>query len=479
MAGEKIRIDRSTTRVDGFRCQLTAMADVQSALQRLLEDAIGELLPPELHQLARASRQRVNPTQDADANADFATTVPSALYSRLRGLQTQRGGAATTALLVSTTSPMGIERTRTFGSAEDVGRGLCEALPPSPALLAGAHAEEGVLRLTSRAHLELQRAAGKLQCAQCGRFLKGEKGLRDHYLTAHQGADPVATYEAAQLSVIASRQAVSLQCASAEERAAWAAAAEERRRKLRARDELAPGLAAARDGDVAALRNLVASGEPPFDPHTAADQHGAGALLWAAGGGHLDACRYLVNECALDARARGGPSAKTRRSALHWAARNGHLPVVQWLVGDEVGLDVDEGTADGTTAFHWAVWQGHVALARWLVDEAGCDCRSVNSFGCNAVQWCAQTGDLAMLQFVRGVGLDLGLLNNNGHSALHKAAVKGQAEACAWLLDEARGGLGAAHLRADGDGNTPAAMARMEGHEELAKMLELALESRQ
>ena len=66
-------------------------------------------------------------------------------------------------------------------------------------------------------------------------------------------------------------------------------------------------------------------------------------------------------------------------------------------------------------------------------------------------------------------GLDLTLRNRNGHSAVHKAAVKGNAAACAWLLGE--GGLGRDHMRPDGDGNTPSRMARAEGFAELAEWL--------
>jgi ankyrin repeat protein len=77
-----------------------------------------------------------------------------------------------------------------------------------------------------------------------------------------------------------------------------------------------------------------------------------------------------------------------------------------------------------------------------------------------------------MCRYLQDIGLDLGLLNDNGHSALHKAAVKGQQSVCTWLLSTGGGGLGAAHMRADGDGNTPAEMARLEGYIELGRWLE-------
>lgn len=50
-----------------------------------------------------------------------------------------------------------------------------------------------------------------------------------------------------------------------------------------------PGLAAARDGDVAALEALLTSG---WRPNTQ-DTKGCTALMWAAGAGHLDACGTL------------------------------------------------------------------------------------------------------------------------------------------------------------------------------------------
>lgn len=133
------------------------------------------------------------------------------------------------------------------------------------------------------------------------------------------------------------------------------------------------------------------------------------------------------------------------------------------------GLSADTPTRDGTTALHWCIWQGHLETAAWLVDTAKADLHHRNGYGCNAVQWAAQRADPAACAWLRGRGLDLHLLNRNGHSALHKAAVAG-AERCArWLVDVA--GLGIAQLGADGDGNTPAEMARLEGHEALAAWL--------
>lgn len=152
----------------------------------------------------------------------------------------------------------------------------------------------------------------------------------------------------------------------------------------------------------------------------------------------------------------------------HWAARNGHTDTLRWLV-QGCGLAVDRPTRDGTTALHWAIWQGHLEAAAWLVDCAGADLHHRNGFGCNAVQWAAQRGDAAACDWLRSRGLDLRLLNRNGHSALHKAAVAGAEQCARWLVEEA--GLGIAQLGPDGDGNTPHEMARLEGHDGLAEWL--------
>lgn len=97
---------------------------------------------------------------------------------------------------------------------------------------------------------------------------------------------------------------------------------------------LSPAFEAARTGDEPALRMLFSEG---WNPHEQ-DKHGSNALLWAAGGGHLSVCRFLVNECGLpvepcDSKTNGAVSKHAlnrRRNALHWAARHGHLEVCKY-----------------------------------------------------------------------------------------------------------------------------------------------------
>jgi hypothetical protein len=134
-------------------------------------------------------------------------------------------------------------------------------------------------------------------------------------------------------------------------------------------------------------------------------------------------------------------------------------------------------TKDGTSALHWAVWQGHIGLAQWLVESAGADLHARNSYGCNAIQWAAQTNNVPMCRWLQAAGLDLGVVNFNGHTALHKAAIKGQIDVCRWLMMRSDAGSSGGgfnwveHAQPDLDGNDPAAYAAAEGFHELARWL--------
>jgi ankyrin repeat protein len=79
------------------------------------------------------------------------------------------------------------------------------------------------------------------------------------------------------------------------------------------------------------VKELANSGWQPYE----IDVHGSTALSWAAGGGHLHVCKFLVHECGLHVDGPRGSALsgiskkqhKRLRSPLHWAARHGHLHV--------------------------------------------------------------------------------------------------------------------------------------------------------
>ena len=233
-------------------------------------------------------------------------------------------------------------------------------------------------------------------------------------------------------------------------------------------------------GDLIGLQRAVDSQK--IQPATARDHRGATLLLWAAGAGHLDICRYLIESCQCDPNVpQLGKRSFRGRTALHWAARKGHVHIVEYLL-EQSGLfsvEVDAATQDGTTAFHWAAWQAHERVLRILV-QAKANVKHLNSYGCNAALWAAQgEGTAQTMEWLESVGCPTFLVNNAGHGVLHKAAQRGRKDVCEWFWDrllENCSQTDSEHctlelIGPDNDGLMPSDLAGMEGHEDLALFL--------
>ena len=443
--------------------------------------AAAEVCDEDLLSLLKTGKGRLRPSQKVGGPFDFTTSFPRAAYQRMlatsqqqrkdkEGRLTQENSNIVESKLMST---LGTSLTKSFDSAEHLAQAIVASLPEEETqyVLADVRVlHGGIVAICSLPYMEKQRVWGFLRCGECGEFCSGERGLRDHNHVKHS-----KSYEAAKANVASHASQLIIYTSDRSLIKSWEGEAEIERR---ARDSLGdPGLEMARAGDLEALRSLVIGG---WDYHRAADKHGSNALMWAAGNGHLEVCKFLC-ENGLPAVLMAGPTHKRRRNALHWAARNGHLEVVKWLILEQ-GVPVDIGTSDGTTPFMYAVWQGHRHVVEWLAKPkcdgltekseygGGCAIGLQNHFGCNAIQWSVQTGDIDMCELLVQLGLDIKLSNRNGHSALHKASVKGQRRVCEWLLHN--GGLGLEQMLPDKDGNTPADIARLEGYITLGTYLD-------
>ena len=493
--------------------EAAATVAVVTELQAQLEAAAQSVCPAS-DDVWRLPKERVRPTATPATGPDLVCHAPATVWRRAHAARvtaTADSAAAPPPMRIATTSEYGVLREREYASADELGRAVLGELDECAwgAVAATARVRnDGALLITTQLHLRCQRAAGRLQCSACGDFCAGRRGLRDHQQVKHG-----RTYEEAKDAESAARGAL-IAYAPAHTVAGrlsemWAARAA---RDAAERRALPPALVAARDGDVDTLRRLLVEAAGADCPRaqgevalSLTDRHGSHALHWAAGSGHVDVCALLVDDLGVGVSDVG--SQRDGRTALHWAARNGHVDVCRWLVSR--GAPPDARTRDGTTPLHWAVWRGELDAASYLLDEAAADLHALNDYGCNAaratdplcarpelsrslpsttlangtppipshhrrrqVQWAAQSDvseGLHVCRWLARRGLDLTLRNRNGHSAVHKAAVKGNAAACAWLLGE--GGLGRDHLRPDGDGNTPSRMARAEGFAELAEWL--------
>jgi len=206
----------------------------------------------------------------------------------------------------------------------------------------------GCITICSKPHLDWHLILGRLYCFHCGFFFKGAKGLRYHQVIKH-GID----YKEAQREALDSELQMVAYSADMMTIARWKMEAKNISKAKEVHDD---GLVAAKEGDLVALKRLVVEG---WDV-CSVDRNGCNALHWAAGGGFLDVCRFLIDTCKLDVNELRGkkgmlksccnlciPSHSSNssylhfyisvhvilftgmnRHCLHWAARNGHIDVM-------------------------------------------------------------------------------------------------------------------------------------------------------
>jgi TonB family protein len=129
-----------------------------------------------------------------------------------------------------------------------------------------------------------------------------------------------------------------------------------------------------RAGDDRALGDALARGADP----DAADADGATALMWAAHDGRLGAVRALVASGATVNGVRGAIWIGEERTGFYGgvlaaAAGRGHLDVVRYLV-EEAGADVNAGEWDPRlgafgewTSLRWATYGGHEEVVQVLL----------------------------------------------------------------------------------------------------------------
>ena len=238
-------------------------------------------------------------------------------------------------------------------------------------------------------------------------------------------------------------------------------------------------IAAARAGDVAAMRALLAAGADV----DARQGDGATALHWAAhrsdhaiadalidAGADVDAANALdatplwlasMNGDArlaarlLAAGADPNVSLKMGETPLMSAARSGDAATVELLLG--AGADVDAAERErGQTALMWAAAQSHADVVRVLV-SAGADLHArsrvwrqlentagntnpIGNFrmahgGSTALLFAARNGDVATARVLLDAGADVDDTTAAGTSALVVAAHSGHGELAAFLLE--------------------------------------------
>ncbi|KAG2630534.1 hypothetical protein PVAP13_3KG531170 [Panicum virgatum] len=143
-------------------------------------------------------------------------------------------------------------------------------------------------------------------------------------------------------------------------------------------------LQAAIDGDLRLLKKKASEASL----REAKDDVGRNALHFAAGKGHLEVCRFLVEELGLDVNSTASGSGTPvhfatveqvlQNTPVHFAAVGGHERVLEYLLdrGGDPGLP----DAKGSTPLHDAAEQGHCEAVRLLLSK-GVDVDPVNHRG--------------------------------------------------------------------------------------------------
>jgi len=109
------------------------------------------------------------------------------------------------------------------------------------------------------------------------------------------------------------------------------------------------------------------------------------------------------------------PAEKTAPLVL--AARDNDMQAVLALLGAQPAADVNQRTADGTSALHWAVYHGDVDLVAKLV-AAGADANARNDYGSTPMSEAAVRGDVKILRALLAAGADVESANADGQTAL-------------------------------------------------------------
>ena len=115
------------------------------------------------------------------------------------------------------------------------------------------------------------------------------------------------------------------------------------------------------------------------------------------------------------------------------AARDHDAPGVRALLAATPPPDVNQRTADGTSALHWAVHYGEAELVAKLL-AAGADANAHNDYGASPMSEAAVAGDLKILGALLAAGASVESANADGQTALMILARTSNVQAAQLLI---------------------------------------------
>ncbi|PPQ95446.1 hypothetical protein CVT26_008465, partial [Gymnopilus dilepis] len=203
------------------------------------------------------------------------------------------------------------------------------------------------------------------------------------------------------------------------------------------------------------LRTLLAE-----DPKlvNSVDVDGRTPLHWAVSSGSIDIVRFLIDQKAEIDKVDG-----SGWTPLHIAGDAGHENVVQELIG--AGADVNRKNDKGLTPLHYAASKSRIDIGRLLISR-GADYNARDNANQLPLHRAATTGSVGFIRLLLESStpnnkLRLNTADRVGNTPLHLAMDSAHAEAAVVLIT-----AGADRTRENLDGETPEAMAGVEGPEQ-------------
>ena len=155
---------------------------------------------------------------------------------------------------------------------------------------------------------------------------------------------------------------------------------------------------------------------------------GRNCLHIAAGCGHLNLCKTLMNKYNVDVQVPDDDG----WTALHYSVRNGSYELVNFFA--DKGTEINLKTNDGRNCLHIPADCGHLNLCNTFINKYKFDVQIPNNDGWTALHYSAKNGSYELVKFFTDMGADVNLKTKNGLNCLHIAAEFGHLSLCKMFI---------------------------------------------
>ena len=159
-------------------------------------------------------------------------------------------------------------------------------------------------------------------------------------------------------------------------------------------------------------------------------EDGQNCLYIAAGKTYLNLCKTLIEEHNFDVQ----ETDKYGWKALHWPCKSGSYKLITRFANK--GTDIKLKTNDGQNCLHIAADNAHLSLCKTLIEEHNFDVLETDNDGWTALHKSAEKGNYELFQFLTDKGTDIQLKTKDGQNCLHIAAENGHLNLCKTLVEE-------------------------------------------